>query len=336
MRIGIVGTGSISRALGADVALVDGVTVSAVASRSSSRARALAATLKAPSFYDRVDDLLADTAVDLVYVATPTSTHSDIAVRTLRAGKHVLVEKPLAAHPVEAARIAHAQSESGLFAMEAMWMKFADGYRAAMAFVQGERLGTPRSLRAAFGIPAGAARPLPGTTLDQGIYAIAMAHDLFGEPAGVHAVGTVLDGVDATVFAQLEFQDGVVAQIASSHREYIAPSAAISGTKGWLEIPAPFWTPLALRIHSGTDPLSALFGPETLSYPVQGNGYVPMISAVAEAIGKGATEHPLHTLRDATASLLTATRIREALLPVRVAPRDVPVRPPAATHGRTA
>lgn len=62
---------------------------------------------------DRVEDLLEDPALDLVLIATPTSTHADLAARALEAGKHVFIEKPMASTPDEADRLNRLAADNG-------------------------------------------------------------------------------------------------------------------------------------------------------------------------------------------------------------------------------
>lgn len=82
-----------------------------------SRGRESAATLAAengvPRVYDSLDELLADPAVDAVFIATPNSLHARHAMAALQAGKHALVEKPMAVDPGEARALTQAAHEAG-------------------------------------------------------------------------------------------------------------------------------------------------------------------------------------------------------------------------------
>jgi predicted dehydrogenase len=92
--------------------------------------------------------VLADPEVDIVSVCTPTTTHRDIAVRALNAGKHVLLEKPIALTIADALAISAAASASARTLMVAHVVRFFEGYRRARADVDAGRIGAVISGRA--------------------------------------------------------------------------------------------------------------------------------------------------------------------------------------------
>jgi len=306
---GVVGTGDVSRYLSSDLAMLDSASRVAVSSRSLNAAEAFAADLGFGRGVGSLDDLLADAGVDIVYIGTPHSTHVDIGIAALEAGKHVLIEKPLGVTVADIARLASAARSSRRFAMEAMWMKFHPYYRALLEEVHGGSIGRVGSVRASFGLPFGeprsdrwSAQRSSSTLLDQGIYPVTLALDLLGEPTSVSSSARIRDdGVDLTVHATLEFAGGRQAQLAASMVEYIDPSASVSGTEGWIAIPAPFWAGTGYVRHSGSIG-DALTAPTPVDFAREGFGYLPMLRAVTDAVLSGLTEHPLHPL-SATASV---------------------------------
>ena len=92
---GIIGTGKIARIFGRALAGSRSGRLVAVASRSSERARRFGQEIGAERCYGAYDELLADDAVEVVYIATPHPTHLEWGTRSAEAGKHVLCEKPL-------------------------------------------------------------------------------------------------------------------------------------------------------------------------------------------------------------------------------------------------
>ena len=94
LRLGLLSTANINGAVLRGAALADGVEVVAVASRDRARAEEYAAAHRIPRAHGGYEALLADPDVDAVYVSLPNSLHVEWAVRALRAGKHVLCEKP--------------------------------------------------------------------------------------------------------------------------------------------------------------------------------------------------------------------------------------------------
>ncbi|MET0724870.1 MAG: Gfo/Idh/MocA family oxidoreductase [Leifsonia sp.] len=308
VRWAVIGTGRISESFVPDLQLAAAHSVTAVWGRSDERAEAFAGARGIPTWSSDLDDVLRRDDVDAVYIATPPATHVSIALRALDAGKHILVEKPMAMTAEDAAEIFARAEARGVFAMEAMWMKFNPLHRAVHARITDGLIGEPRHVRAGFGMPfpAGGSRwsaELGGSSvLDQGIYPVTLALWMLGPVATVTATGRVRDGIDIAAHITLEHDGGRVAQLGCSIVEFIDPSAAISGTAGWIEIPAMFWATDAAHIHAGST--QALFHtPDLLSHPREGNGYSPMIRAVNAAISAGLMQHPDH---DAAATIATA------------------------------
>lgn len=323
---GVIGTGDVSRSISADLALIAGAHLAAVASRDGDRAQTFAREFGFARSHGSIDALLSDDGVDVVYIATPHATHKEIALRALRAGKHVLVEKPVGISGAEAREIADESKRRGLFAMEAMWMRFNPVYRCLLGEVEGGTLGEVRSVRASFGIPfppgVGSrwSAELHGSTLlDQAIYPITLALDILGTPASVNARGTLTsDGIDLTEYITLEFGDGRFAQLAASMVEFIDPTASVNGTRGWARIPFPFWAADRYEVFGGR----TLFDPRVEHTERQGNGYVPMLMAVHDAIGRGEIEHPSRTWADVDAVFSVIDSVREQI--TTATPRRTP------------
>lgn len=312
---GIAGTGDVSRYICSDLALLDSAARVAVASRDRERAVAFAAEhgFERGSIFE---DLLSDESVDIVYIATPHSTHVDLAMAALRAGKHVLIEKPLGVDAADVERLIAAAREAQRFAMEAMWVRFSPHYRSLLAEVREGTIGRMGGMRASFGLPFHnpdsthwSAEKRSSTLLDQGIYPVTLASDLFGIPTSIQAgMRTRADGVDFSVYATLGYAGGEQAQLAASMIEYIDPSASINGEAGWISIPAPFWATDKYTRHSGAIS-DAFLSPMTIMFEREGFGYVPMLRAVTEAVLGGEREHPLHPL----AQTKTVTQILDTI-----------------------
>jgi hypothetical protein len=124
VRWGILGTGGIASTFASDLRLTESGVVTAVGSRSQASADRFADEFDIEGRHPSYEALVADPAVDVVYVATPHPMHRDNAILALRAGKPVLVEKPFAMNAAEAIDIVEVAREQGLFAMEAMWTRF--------------------------------------------------------------------------------------------------------------------------------------------------------------------------------------------------------------------
>lgn len=144
------------------------------------------------------DDLLADPAVELVSICTPTDSHAPLAIAALRAGKHVLIEKPVALRAADVQGIADEARRAGRLCMPAMCMRFWPGWdwlrdrvldrrygRLLSATFQ--RLGSPPSWnRGFYGDPARSG----GALFDLHIHDADFVRWCFGPPADVHSTGT--------------------------------------------------------------------------------------------------------------------------------------------------
>ena len=201
LRWGVAGTGGISRQITADFTLVDNADVVAVSSRHASSAKKFAETFGIPtSFHDYSSMLDAD--IDAVYIGTPHVTHFELAREALERGRHVLCEKPIGLNAAEVRELAAIASESGVFLMEAMWMKFNPLYLRLREIVDDGVIGELRSVRSSFGAPFprdDSSRWKPGGSalLDQGIYPVTLGHMFLGDPSSITAAGVAQeDGID--------------------------------------------------------------------------------------------------------------------------------------------
>ncbi|PPF70507.1 gfo/Idh/MocA family oxidoreductase [Clavibacter michiganensis] len=292
VRWGVVGAAGIATSVVPDMLLVPGVEVVAVHSRTRASSEALAAAHGIARIHDTLEELLADDGVDAVYVATPHTLHRAQAEAALRAGKHVLCEKPATTTAADTRALVDLARAEGLLFLEAVWMAFSPGFLAVRAAIAGGRIGDPRAVSASFGFvtETGAGRLWDpavggGTLLDMGVYPLAFAHGLFGAPSSVAAVGTVIDGgVDTEVAILLGWPDGRQATLACSLVAALPTGATVSGTAGRIEVDPLFLASTGLAI------VPADGEPERQEHEIEGRGYVPMIRAARDAIRAGRVE----------------------------------------------
>ncbi|NLT41035.1 MAG: Gfo/Idh/MocA family oxidoreductase [Anaerolineae bacterium] len=110
-------------------------------SRSLDRARAFAERYGAPTAYDDLDHLLADDRIDAVYVATEVDRHAEQAIAAARAGKHVLVEKPMALDVAQCRAMIAAAEESGVHLAVAYYARFLPKPQVMRSVIAAGRLG---------------------------------------------------------------------------------------------------------------------------------------------------------------------------------------------------
>lgn len=205
IRIGMIGTGMIADLFASRVAQLDGVTLAAVCGAHPDKTTAFAQAHAIPTAYPDHRALAADGAIEAVYVASPNSLHAEHAIAMLQAGKHVLVEKPMAMDTTQVQAMIAAADQADRLLVEAYIAPFEpniaairdalpridqlrrvvlvkDQYSSRFdAYKAGQH---PVAFDPAFG---------GGSTLDLGFYGVSLAVHLFGEPASITASGILLD-----------------------------------------------------------------------------------------------------------------------------------------------
>ena len=250
-----------------------GARIAGVCSRLIANARAFAQHTGAKNAYADVSQLVADPAVDVVYIGTPNSLHAEQCCAALNASKAVICEKPFTLNAAEARRVIEMARNRGLFCMEAMRMRFMPGMDRVRAMLKKGAIGELRMLSANFGIAA----PVDlenrffnpalggGALLDLGVYAVSLAHQLLGPPQRIVAAAAVgPSGVDEQSAAILSYAAGELAVLALSLKAEPQSSAVITGSRGEIRI-------------------EPLFRPEWVTLRIFGESRVPR-SATAEAL----------------------------------------------------
>ncbi len=147
--------------------------------------------------YDDPAEILADDEVDLVSICTPTDTHVDLTLAAIEAGKHVLVEKPMAVRSADAIRIADAARKSDRICMPAMCIRFWPAYAWLKNVIDSREFGHVRSARfeRVGSAPAWAdfyadESRSGGAITDVHIHDADFVRFAFGEPKSVVSAGT--------------------------------------------------------------------------------------------------------------------------------------------------
>ena len=320
LRWGIVGTGTIAAQFTQDLHISSGSTVYAVASRDPERAQEFAGRHAVPRAGSYAE-MLTQTEVDVVYIATPARTHYELALAALEAGKHVVVEKPLTQNVVEARNLIEAARHADRFVTEAMWMNFNPIMEQLHMIIAEGRIGEITSVQASFGLPFPrheGSRWSPehgGSALfDQGIYPVTLARKLMGPRLDLFVSGeATADGIDLSHQITFTYPHGRFAQLAGSMTTYVDPSASISGTEGWIRLHAPFWAARRMTIHSG-DIISAFSEPDDVEVSIEGHGFVPLIRSINDTIRAGRRQLAGHTHADTLDTLALLAEIRGRVL----------------------
>ncbi len=185
---GILGTGRIARIFARGVAASVTGTVVAVGSRTREAAERFGEAFGVPRRHGSYAALLADERVAAVYIATPHTAHAEWAIAALRAGKHVLCEKPLALNAAEAQAIVDAARRHDRFLMEALLYRCHAQTARLVELIREDAIGAVRLIQATFCFAAPADPPGRilnhalggGGILDVGCYCASMARLIAG------------------------------------------------------------------------------------------------------------------------------------------------------------
>ena len=253
---GILGPGGIARAFAKDLTFLEGHTIGAVGSRSLNNAQVFAKDFGGTA-YGSYEELVNDSTIDAIYIATPHPAHHDNVILALNAGKPVLCEKPFAVNAAEAQAMIDAASHSKVALMEAMWARFLPHYAKVREIIASGVLGPILSIHADHGqrladqnIPRLVDPHLAGgALLDLGIYPISFAHMILGNPLSIISSAVMTDkGVDAQTSMIFTYDNGAQSVLTTTMIEQTPCRAVVAGLHGWLEIDRTFYNPASMRV----------------------------------------------------------------------------------------
>ncbi|MGB3149080.1 MAG: Gfo/Idh/MocA family oxidoreductase, partial [Maribacter sp.] len=196
IRWGIIGAGNIAHTFARDMALVNDTGITAVASRNLSKAQEFASNYNAPHAFGSYEDLFKSDTVDVVYIATPHTSHSELSVMAMENEKHVLCEKPMGVNMNEVKQMIAKAKEKKVFLMEALWSRFNPTIKEVKKLVDNGEIGKIGYLKADFaffGLDRDEQGRLlnpdlaGGSVLDIGIYPIFLTYLLLGMPNNITA-----------------------------------------------------------------------------------------------------------------------------------------------------
>ncbi|HEU0257025.1 MAG TPA: Gfo/Idh/MocA family oxidoreductase [Microbacteriaceae bacterium] len=315
-RWGILATGGIAHSFAGDLVL-DGHTIAAVGSRHRDSADAFAAQYGIPHAYGSYEELVADPDVDIVYVATPHPFHARDAALALRAGKHVLVEKPITLNAAEAQGLVDLAAERGLLILEAMWTRFLPHVVRIREIIAEGTLGTLRSFTADHRqkLPDDPAHRINapelggGALLDLGIYPVSFAAHLFGSPRDVLATAVFgPTGVDAQVATLFRYADGQIATTLSAAHSRGPNTASIVGTDARIDIDGVWYTPTTFRV---TDASGTVL--ETWQNQVPGRGMQYQAREAERLLAAGKTASEILSPAESVSIMTTMDEIRRQI-----------------------
>ena len=304
---GIIGPGSIAKAFRGGVLGSTLGELAAVATRDPNRP-SLAEDFPGVRVVDGYQALLDDPGIDAVYIAVPHTGHAEWAIKAARAGKHVLVEKPMALSAHEIGAVLHAHRQAGTFAGEAFMYRLHPQTARLLELIRGGAIGEVRMIQSSFGFQMPRFMPehrlfsselAGGGILDVGGYPVSMARLLAGAAVGepfadpVKVRGTArlnAEGTDDWAAAVLTFDSGIVAQVSCAVFVNLDNVLRIHGSEGRIEVP-DFWFAGGDRTK-GLGRIDIIKGgkTETVSVGEERHVYSFEVDAASEAILAGRQE----------------------------------------------
>jgi dihydrodiol dehydrogenase / D-xylose 1-dehydrogenase (NADP) len=313
IRWGILGTGVIAKQFAEALTLLPDAQLAAVGSRNITTAKAFAEKYEVSNAYSSYEELSNDPNVDVVYIATPHTSHKNNILLCLNAGKGVLCEKPFTINADEAEEVISLARRNKLFLMEAMWTRYFPLIHKVRELIDNKEIGELQLLTADFGFkapndPEGRFFNLElggGALLDLGIYTISLAFMIFGKPSFVtgtaHIGKTKVDEQSAVI---LGYERGPLAILGCSLVVDSTREANIIGTNGKIRIHSPFWKPSVMTLTTKQKK------EEVLNIPFNGNGLNYEASEVMNCLRTGKAESDIMPLDETLEILKTTDQIR--------------------------
>lgn len=295
VKWGFIGCGEVTeKKSGPAFAEVEGSMVEAVMSRSEQKARGYAERHGIHKWYTDAQELIDDPDVNAIYIATPPSSHATYAIMSMKAGKPVYVEKPLAASYDDCARINAISEKTGMPCFVAYYRRYLPYFQKVKSLVDSGVIGRLMMVQLRFAVPPrdldfSSGKELPwrlqpdiaggGYFYDLAPHQLDMLQYLFGvilEADGIKANRGGLYKAEDTVSACFKFENGMpgsgswcFAAYESAREDRIE----VVGDQGQISFSVFNYDPIVIHTASGT---------ETISVPNPPYVQFPLIKNVIE------------------------------------------------------
>jgi predicted dehydrogenase len=299
IRWGIIGPGKIAHKFAQGLASVKEAKLFAVASRSEERAMEFARQYKIPNWYQGYENIIKNSDVDIIYVATPHTFHYENTMMCLSNGKPVLCEKPFTITRGQLQRLVDTARNKKIFLMEAIWTRFLPTIKKIVEIRDSGELGSIRAVYADFGFKApvdynGRLYNLKlggGALLDIGIYPVFLSLLLLGKPSDIKSTAVIAEtGADESCSILFKYDNGSIANMACTLTLDTPIEANIIFEKGRVRINRRWFAPSSLVITDSNEKT------KELTFKDKGNGYHFEAEEAMKCLDRGLTECPELTL----------------------------------------
>ncbi len=323
IRWGLLGAGQILNRWMKGAMQVDGMTIAAVASRTRETAEAMRRKFNIPEALT-YEEMLAREDIDAVYIPVPHPFHKELALRAMRAGKAVLVEKPATVTAADFQELISCAREHQVFLMEAVWTRFFPMAEKIRSLICEDGIGEVRAVHTAFSsrIPDGAAGRLVdpyragGGLLDTGVYNFHFTDMILDkEPVALTGLASFdTDDMHLQVDEQAayiaQYDRGELAVMTSGIRTEMPQNAYIYGTRGYIEVPV-FWKPTRMNVFIGPETYTVECPVEQKIPGIEDEGFQYEIEYVNRCLREGRKEPEIMTWEKSLSVLRQCDQLRK-------------------------
>lgn len=330
---GILGTGAIARCFADNIRASRTGRLVAVGSRTQDSANRFVSAYPGVTPHGSYETLLTDPDVQAVYVCTPHPMHAEWAIKALRAGKHVLLEKPFTLNHPQAMAVLEEALQANKSIMEAFQWRCHPQTAKLVELLKNKAIGDVQLIQAtfSFGNLKNGFNPdsrlwnndlAGGGIMDVGCYTVAAARLVAGAAIGkdfdtpVQVTGAahlVSTGVDAYATGTLKFSSGILATVTTGVGMTCENVMRIFGTEGSILLPNP-WVCNRTQPDQGRILLTQRQETQTIDIPCNQTSFTLEIDVLGDAIqsGKQQVDPPAMTWDDTLSQMQTLDQWRKA------------------------
>lgn len=313
IKWGIIATGNIANKFARQFKNVKNGKLIAVGSRKLETAKSFADKYKIKKYYGSYAELVNDSEVDAVYIATPNNLHMENTLSALNAGKHVLCEKPFAINAEELEKMILLARKNNIFLMEAMWMRFNKSIVKLRELLKKNIIGDIITIKSDFGFfsPFEPEHRLfnpelgGGALLDIGIYPISLTFMILGKPDSIKSYAYLgKTGVDEQNVIIFKYNSGQMAQLSSGFRCDTDRETYIFGAKGFIKLDAAWHRSEKIIINIRDKK------PEEINFDSNSHGLNYETEHMIDCINNGKLESDIISLDESLQIMKTMDKIR--------------------------
>jgi predicted dehydrogenase len=316
IKWGIIGLGNIAHQFANDLMLVEDAELVAVASRSIEKSQEFVLKYNCQKAYSSYDAIINDPEIDVLYIATPHSSHASLTIQALQHSKHVLCEKPIALNYSDALQMINASKTNNKIFMEAFWTRFNPSFREAFSKIKKGEIGEVKYINADFAFYADNLDGVGnrktdinlggGSLLDIGVYPLFLCYVVLGIPSEILAKSNFHQtGADLQTSMILQYENAQ----AILHSSFVSTSnikATINGTKGRINL-----NPLWHQAQSYT--LTLDNQEEEILLPTKGKGFTYEIEECHQCINENRIESGLWSHQNSLELIKIVDQVRNQI-----------------------